>query len=396
MKYLKLILLFILFSCSNDTGKKTEPQKTTQRAFAELPLDFKTIAKNNDGGWYKPKHGLRPGDVVILEGDYSYINLDSVIGTKDNPIIFRPKGIVRVGVKNSYGWIITNSKYFIVDGRTDGADKYGFKIGGLPGEFIAQSFTFPSSDNFEINNVELANAQVGFFANPKTAGSGPYENIKIHDSYVHGLDNPGESGRSEGVYLGRTDVASRTIGGAFQNVEIYNNTFENMAGDGIQVALTENVYIHNNTIKGYGGANLEQQRTAIIIGGCTSGRVENNTISNGTGSPIQVFGGGDVIISNNTMTAVATSANEDGMYIDGKCKDGLLRVHLLNNKIDKVSRDFVRDATKSVVENVGNVFGVVAPPPPVVKEIEKKFYRVENGKRVYYTLYKDKTWEYKK
>jgi hypothetical protein len=295
-----------------------------------------TIPRNNDKGWYytNGKHGIKPGDIVELEGDYAYINLDSVIGTPEQPVIFRPKGVVRVGVNNSYGWIITNSKHFVIDG-TFGGQKYGFKIGGPEkGKFIAQSFTFPTSDNFEIKGVEILNAQVGFFANPKTAGSGPFENIKIHSNYVHDLDNPGESGRSEGIYLGRTDVASRGTGGAFKNVEIYNNVFENLAGDGIQVALTEGVHIHHNTIKGYGKANLQQQRTAIIIGGCTSGTVENNTIEDGTGSPFQVFGGGDVFVKNNTAQRVATSDNEDGIYIDGKCKDGPLRVHLIGNRID--------------------------------------------------------------
>lgn len=357
-----IILLLFIYSCANNT--QTPEQKTVQKSYAEIPADYKTIPKNNDGGWYKPAHGLKPGDVVVLEGDYSYINIDGVIGTPEKPIVFKPKGIVRVGTNNSYAWIITNSKYFVIDGITE-TEKYGFKIGGpVKGKFIAQSFTYPSSDNFEIKGVEISNAQVGFFANPKTAGSGPYENIKIHDNYVHDLDNPDESGRSEGVYLGRTDVASRTIGGAFNNVEISFNRFENLAGDGIQSALVKNLWVHDNTIDGYGRANLEQQRTAIIVGGCSSGKIENNTITNGTGSPIQVFGGGDVYITGNKATKVATSANEDGIYIDGKCADEKLRVYLKGNTIDKVARDFVRDATKSVVENTGNVFGNVTPPPP--------------------------------
>lgn len=394
MKKICIALLF-LYSCSNDTSKpeSNQPEQSTegksvQKLFA-LPVKYKTVPKNNDGGWYYPngkaKALFAPGDTVVMKGDYSYVNLDSVTGTAAKPIVFINDSLVRSGVKNSYGWIITNSKYFKIIGRTIGTDKYGFKIGGLPGQYIAQSFTFPSSDNFEIAFVELANAQVGFFANPKTAGSGPYYNIKIHDSYVHHIDNPTESGRSEGVYLGRTDVRTTTAGGSFSNVEIYNNYFEGLAGDGIQVAITQNVYIHHNIIKGYGRANLEQQRSAIIIGGCTSGRIEDNDISGGTGSPFQIFGAGDVFFSRNKAKDVATSANEDGFYIDSKCSDGNLKLHLISNTIDTVSRDYVRDVTKSVVENTGNMFGKQKPPipPTPTKEIEKTI-----------VLYKDSTWRY--
>lgn len=364
-----------------------------------------TIPKNREGAWeLRPgssaKHNLQPGDVVEMEGDYSYIYIDSVIGTKEQPIVFKPKGIVRVGTANSFAWIITNSKHFIIDGVTD-ADKYSFKIGGPEkGKFIAQSFTFPTSDNFEIKGVEIANAQVGFFGNPKSGRIEPYENIKIHDNYVHDLDNPDESGRSEGIYLGRTDAASITKPGSFNNVEIYNNRFENLAGDGIQAALTKNLKIYDNVINGYGGADLEQQRSAIIIGGCTSGTVSHNAISNGKGAAIQVFGGGLVTLEKNEFNNVATSANEDAIYIDGKCADEKLQVVLSGNKLsNKPARDIVRDASKSIVDSKGNSWETPIPPvepPKPVKTVLKKGYWLISGKRYYYTAYTDFTWENKK
>lgn len=368
-------------------------------------MPVKTIPKNNDGGWYYPNGkaaslGIQPGDIIELEGDYAYINLDGLAGTPEAPIIFRPKAgtIVRVGVNNSYAWIMMNCKHFIIDGTTT-AGKYGFKIGGpVKGQYIAQSFTFPTSDNFEIKNVELLNAQVGFFGNPKIAGSGPFKNIKIHDNYVHDLDNPMELGRSEGVYLGRTDVNSRTIGGSFENVEIYNNIFEGLAGDGIQVALTKNVYIHDNQINGYGRANLEQQRSGIIIGGCTSGRVENNKVNNGTGAGLQIFGGGEVIVKNNLFDNVATSPNEDGIYIDGKCQDEKLTVRLTGNVItNKPARDIFRDVANYVIENTGNSWNGVAPvptpPTPSPTQVDKGYYTNSSGKRIYWVMYDNHTWK---
>lgn len=345
-----------------------------------------TIPKNNDGGLYKPKlsNYLKPGDTLELEGDYAYINFDSLRGTKEKPIIIVNKGIVRIGTNNSYAWIMTNSKYFKIIGSLVSTDKYPFKIGGpVAGKYIAQSFTFPTSDEFEITGVELLNAQVGFFANPS---SGLYKNISIHDNYVHDLDNPAESGRSEGVYIGNTSFSTTTTGGHFDSLHIYNTRFENLAGDGIQVALTSNMNIHDNIIKGYGKANLEQQRSAIIIGGCSSGKVYNNNTSDGTGAAFQIFGGGDVYLTNNTATNVASSANEDGIYIDGKCKDAALRVYIIGNTIvGKVARDYVRDASKSVVENKSNAFGAITTPTPTpVKKVITKIVT---------TIYEDGTFE---
>lgn len=332
-----------------------------------MTTQIKTIAKNPDGGWYKPKTDLQPGDVVEMEGDYAYINLDGISGTADNPIVFKPKGKVRIGTNNSYSSILTNCHYILFDGITD-ADKYGFYSGGTKDKLSTQGFGFATSDNIEIRGVEIAFSQVGFFAAPM---AGTYQNIKIHDCYIHDLDNPSEGGRAECFYIGRTSTASTTTGGNFKNVEIYNNRLENLSGDGIQIALTENVYIHDNVINGYGKANLEQQRSGIIVGGCTSGRVENNTVSNGTGSPFQCFGGGDVYFINNTATNCGTSANEDGFYMAGLCKDGPLRVHLIGNKIDKVARTLVRTegANVSIVENTGNSWNPPAPPPPPTKTL---------------------------
>src|SRR5205814_1500217 len=97
-----------------------------------------------------------------------------------------------------------------------------------------------------------------------------------------------------------------------------------------------------NEIKNYGKANLEQQRSGIIVGGCSSGSVYNNKITRGTGSAIQVFGAGNVDIINNTIQYTASSENEDAIYINGKCMDGpTLKVRVINNKIDKAARAYV-------------------------------------------------------
>jgi hypothetical protein len=357
-----------------------------------------TLPKNNDGGLYLNNGKGRiipPGTTVMLEGDYAYINLDSVIGTPEKPITFKLKAAARAGTNGGYGFIITHSKYFIIDGALPTGEPYGFKIGGpVKGKYIPQTFGFATSDNFEIKNCELLNGQVGFFGAP--LGGGIYQNIFIHNNYVHNLDNPDESGRSEGVYLGNTSVRTRLTGAGFKNVEISYNVFDSLAGDGIQIALTELANVHHNKILKYGGANLEQQRSAIVIGGCTNGIFEFNEISNGTGAGFQVFGAGEIFIRNNTLTNVASTATEDAFYIHSICSDiTTMRLHLINNivKGTKPARDIVRDDLSAIVENVGNSWNPAPPPPPPVRTVFHKGYFTLNGKRFYYTLYSDGTWQ---
>jgi hypothetical protein len=368
MKKLLIILAF-LYSCSNNSNQPP-PQKQQARSFyAPVSSNYKTVPKNGDGGWYytKTKFPAKPGDTIQLEGDYAYINLDSVVGTPEKPIVFIAKGKVRIGMNNSYSLIMTNSHYIVWDGVTPG-DKYSFFSGGPSKDKLStQGFGFATSDNLEVKGMEIRWAQVGFFAAPHTGGN--YKNIKIHDCYIHDLDNPTEAGRSEAFYIGWTSPATTSGGFNFANIDIYNNILDSLAGDGVQIALADGgVHVHENKISNYGMANLEQQRTAIIVGGCTNGVYENNTITNGTGAAFQCFGGGDVYFKNNTAENVASTATEDGFYLAGLCKDGALRVHLSGNKITgKVARDYVRKGNDNttVIDEGGNQFGNVPPPPPV-------------------------------
>jgi hypothetical protein len=316
------------------------------------------LPKNADGGLYKPKHDAHPGDTILLSGDYAYIFLENVEGRQGKPVVITNKDRVRIGIgTNNYSFLIINSNYVHIDGNGNKEFKYGFLVGGIQGTFNSQGFSF-GGGHFEINGLEIQNSQLGFFSNARTGG--PWKGLFIHNNYVHGLDNPLEQGRSEGVYVGNTEPSTYISAGSFDSVEISNNIFENLSGDGIQVARSRHLKIHDNTIRNYGKANLEQQRSGIIIGGCSSGVVSNNKILHGTGAAIQVFGAGNVDIINNTIQQTATSASEDAIYINGKCLDGpKLKVRLINNTIDHANREFVKDANPqpSIIEKKGNVFG---------------------------------------
>src|SRR5690349_6296979 len=89
-----IIALLFLYSCSNETSQPEQASKQEIQALVSIPLPLavKTVPKNNDGGWYYPngkaKSVFKAGDTVVLKGDYSYINLDSVIGTASKPVVF--------------------------------------------------------------------------------------------------------------------------------------------------------------------------------------------------------------------------------------------------------------------------------------------------------------------
>jgi hypothetical protein len=348
-------------------------------------MAIKTIPKNNDGGWYYDTPaktaalGLRPGDIVEMTGDYSYIQMVGLVNDPLNPIIFRPKGIVRVGIKNqSYSWIISESRGFKILADYNGADK--FIIGGLEGTYPSQTLTFSGSYDLEIAGVELNWAQVGFHSNKKGTVDFLYKNIIIRDSYIHDLDNPGEEHRAEGLYVGNTDKAYYQKGQALDNVIIQRLKIRNITGDGIQLAKTTNFQILDCDIDGYGLGGLRDQNSGIIVGGCSTGVVRNNKIKGGagSGSGIQVFGAGRVDLHSNALENVATHDFDDGIYIEGKCSDGpLLQVSLKDNILKgDVGRDIRRVvAPSTIVEEIGNSWN---PPviPPVTPPAKKLMYTV--------------------
>jgi hypothetical protein len=392
MKQILIVLLF-LWSCSNEPSQPSSADSTSQNlpqrtnkavAFTEISAGYKTIPKNNDGGWYynTPEKtaalGLHSGDTIEMVGDYAYIQM---VGLKvpegSAPIVFKPKGKVRVGTNNSYAWIMQDCNGFKIIGDYRGADR--FLIGGPDsGKYIAQSLTFTGSSNVEIIGAELLNAQVGFHQNRKEAGGEwPMKNISIHGCYVHDLANPTEGGRAEGFYLGNTEKAFYKKGAWMDGVSIYDNRVERVSGDGIQIAKATNMLIKNNAIRVYGTANLEDQRTGIIVGGCSEGSVLNNIIEDGRGGAIQVFGAGLVTLDGNRIARTSTNPTDDAIYIDGKCSDGgQLQVRLLNNTVDKAARKLVYDVKgNAVIENTGNSWN---PPvvPPVTPPTKKLMYTV--------------------
>lgn len=327
----------------------------------------KVISKNPDGAWYFPtgNHGLKPGDTVLVTGNVGYAYFEKVIGTPGKEIVFIAESPAHIGVNDKgvlggYGLLIQNSSYFKVIGNGK------LKVGGVnSSKYLAQAVGLHGSSNYEVSGVEAQFAEVGFYSN----GTGYHmNNILLHDNIIHDLDNLSESGRTEAFYFGNTGINTTKLF-SFNNIKIFRNRMYKLSGDGIQLALAKNYEVYDNYIEDYGRARLTQQNKGIIIGSGSFGRVYNNTVINGSGSPFQCFGAGRNYFENNTAINTCQMPNEDAFYIGNRSPDSATIAYINGNKIDKTSRNFIQKEANTTVYQSGNQFGgtVVVPPPTPTK-----------------------------
>lgn len=313
-----------------------------------------SIPKNSDGGWYKPQYPkLRAGDTVILRGSYAYWNLENVNGTADSPIVFRNEtGRSRVGTSSSYAAIFYNCSHFIIDGGGDSTYKYGIIFGPVKGVYIPLGLTTTNSTDYEVKNVELTHMQVGIFSIPDTGRT--MHHLWIHHNWVHDIDNPAEKGRSQGFYLGNSNILTIKNTAHFEQILISNNLLEDLAGDGIQLSAAQGYEVSDNVVRNYGKANLTAYRTGILIGSTSMGTIKNNHIENGTGSGIGLYGYGLNTISGNVLKNTASAVLNDAIQLEKFGTDGAaLKVNCFDNIIEGASRNGISNNNTSATGRPG-------------------------------------------
>jgi hypothetical protein len=317
------------------------------------------IQRNPDGGWYYKYNSpvikrIQPGDTIIVGTDIAYGYLHGLRGTKEKPIVILNKGKkVRFGTNGAYGLILEDCHYFILDGTGDPANKYGFVFGREKGDYGPQTLSLGMSDHYEIKNVEITHGEVGLFSNYST-GTNLF-NIKIHDNWIHDMRGMGVT--SEGMYFGNTSTASvNDI--HFDSIEVYNNLFEDLGGDGLQLCNAQNYKVYNNTIRNFGIQNFDYQQTGLLIGGNSWGQVLNNVIENGTGSGIQLFGCGYNLIKGNKLINTSTAERQDAIYISKRGKDGpVCKTDVINNTIVGARRNGIRNENGKDIARPGRWTG---------------------------------------
>lgn len=267
-----------------------------------------TLPKTADGQCYKPRHNAKPGDVIELDGFYKLLNIDNVVGTEENPIIFKVKNPVVISGYTPYCFLISG-KYFKIIGEGK------IQIKGTADQYGAMGLGLYASSNYEISGVEFSKLKSGIVSNPVSMEV--MRDIYIHHCRFTDFANNIEH-RTECFYLGNTNAKSAP----FENARIEDNEIENVEGDGIQVCQGT-FTIRRNKITGWGKARTLYQRTGILVGNDASAVVEDNVLTGGSGTAFQNFGGGPNTFKGNVLSDIDVSGltNEDIVYLAARSQN---------------------------------------------------------------------------
>ncbi len=255
---------------------------------------------------------ILPGDTVCLQaGNWNYIQLKNFHGTANKPIVFiNSGGTVIINTDHFVGIKIGNCSHIVFTGNGDPQAPYGFRI--LKVSKGAGMGIDDYSTDIEVAHVEISNTLLGgVYAKTDptctnlgaTRGKFVMRNFSFHDNYIHDVAEEGlyiGNSHYTGLYLSSCDTT--VYPHALKGVFIYNNLVENTGWDGIQVSSADsNCQIHDNHINFDSQAGITYQMSGILIGGGSVCKTYNNTITNGLGDGIDVFGMGNFNIFNNLI-----------------------------------------------------------------------------------------------
>ncbi len=302
---------------------------------------------------------IKPGSTVCIKaGVRGRLKLIGFKGTATQPITFKNCGgkVIFDNTTQEGTFIFEGSRYFRVTGTGDPAHKYGFLIRTA----VKGSAMGVSESDFELDHIEIADAGFAGIISKidPTCTNTQYHranftmrNVSIHDNYIH--DTYGE-----GMYIGSSNYGGKTSSCGtlyphlIEGLRIYNNRIENTGADGLQVSsATKDVEVYNNTIYRYGQDPFQSsQINGLMIGGGSTGKYYNNSITEGKGMGICSFGIGNLYLYNN----VVVRSGGDGIFIDE-------RSPLLPNSGNYVHNNTVVSSGKYSIRilsrnSVGNTF----------------------------------------
>lgn len=252
---------------------------------------------------------VKPGDTIcLLAGARQFLTVAYLHGTSSKPIVLINSGGV-IDISGYYfGVKIDSCSHIVFSGRGVPGLKYGFNIHDVNG--VGLSIQGLSTD-IEVEGLEISRTELpGIYAKSdpdelfnSTRDKFIQRNTIIHDNYIHHT-------KMEGLYIGNSHYFGVTIpwhGGdtlvyphALKGVQIYSNHIDSTGWDGIQVSSADSgCFIHHNYI--YADSQLEElgQMSGIMIGGGSNCDCYNNSIMNGKGDGIDIFGQGTEFIYNN-------------------------------------------------------------------------------------------------
>ena len=331
---------------------------------------IKTNVTNVDG----TNMGIKPGDTMFIEPGYrDHLRFYNIHGDSLNYVVFiNNGGLVELNTTTfNFGIQVYNCSYFRLTGTGSNLE-YGIKIGSTPVGTNGLSLD-GSSTNYEVDHIEVTKSGfAGICANPKpdcenklNRGNFTRRNTLFHDNYVHAT-------LGEAFYIGHSFYTGYTITcdtvkkvvypHEIHGLKVYNNIIDSCGLDGIQVGCaTIGCEIYGNKITNYGVKNENDQNFGIIIGGGTGGKCYNNSIINGSGDGINVFGIGNNVIYNNIIVNAgynfsnSTSKKSHGIFCDDRSTIEGSSFNFFNNTIISPNGDGIRFfSTKSKNSKICN------------------------------------------
>lgn len=358
---------------------------------------FNTIYCQDNCNFYIPTsqnivngENIPAGSIICIEpGLRSYLLIQDVNGTDDLPItIINHNGRSILDTEHFYGIKFSGCNHVRLTGSGNENDFYGIKINKvLNGAGI--SIDELSSD-IEVDRIEVANTLIGGIyakSDPSctnfqsTRDKFTMYNIKIHDCYLHDIGDEGfyvGSSKFTGQYLANCDTT--VFPHVIEGVEIYNNIIERTGWDGLQVSsAVKDCFIYNNTIRFDSQKETTYQMSGILIGGGSTCDCYNNTIIDGKGDGIDVFGSFGMNIYNNLIVRAGKSFQPNdpiqfkhGIFIGNAPDQSVATLNLIHNTIVSPKTTGIRFFNNNTLNNL--IVNNIIVDPGLLNELNEKAY----------------------
>ena len=266
-----------------------------------IPLDQNVV------NGHENYQNVEPGDIIYVQtGQREELLLQNLHGTEAKPIVLKPTDWTRpvvISSEGNYGISIRNCSHIRITGWQGIDSQYGIRIINVEGDSGVGIGMSDKSTNIEIEYIEIGN--VGFAGilsktepdcdDPGTfRGAFTQENTRIHHCYIHDTEG-------EGLYVGSTQFFGQEIDDCelilpplLEGVEIHHNRIERTGWDGIQISSAiSDCEIYNNVLIDCSLRETVAQMSGILIGGGTTAKCYNNTITDCRATGILVFGNGN-------------------------------------------------------------------------------------------------------
>ncbi len=359
-------LAILMLGCKGEVVQYTNNQPpAASKTYTLTPDSNGHLNVDNSKKIYKP------GDVLLLQGNFTAVYFTNLSGSASAPITIKnPTGtITTIGNPgwNGGSWAealsFTNCHYLKIGSDEN---KANFQIKGSVQRGNPAYFDLilrNRTDNIEIRHLTITGGGTGIWAktDPVKADQATWypntvmENLSIHHVEISGTHN-------EAMYIGHTatywdltanlsfyDDPSKFVAGheyvqpiKWRNVKIYNNYVHDIGADGIQTSAIDALEVYNNEVTNWAKQHNPSHNGGILIGGRTTNtNTHDNYVHDGWGELLQFYGSGENgakhIIHNNLFRD--NQEGNDGLSLRGTNN---AVIQITNNTVAKTGGNSIR------------------------------------------------------